>query len=251
MVLQGLLLDSGDTLMRPRGGRWNPRFDFEAVVARHVGELEPAELREAFAVGDRYLEHWQAASAELGPAKARAEYHRTILEALGVDDPAPALLEELDRPRPFTEIVEPFADTAVGLSRLHADGWRIAVVADTTPAMVDVYRALGLDRLIDTYVISGELGFSKPDPRMYRTASDRLGLHPADCVFVDDDPGNLDGAEALGYHVCGMSRYGEAPGDARRWVQDLEELRRHLALLRQHSRPFTPPGADEPRERSR
>jgi putative hydrolase of the HAD superfamily len=30
--LQGVLFDSGDVLIRPIGGRWNPRYDFEGIV---------------------------------------------------------------------------------------------------------------------------------------------------------------------------------------------------------------------------
>ena len=130
------------------------------------------------------------------------------------------------------EIVEPFPDTTDGLGRLHDDGWRIAIVADTSTGMVEVYRELGLDQMIETFVISGELGFGKPDPRMYRTASDRLQLEPADCVFVDDNPANLDGARALGYQVCGMARYAEPPSDSLTWVRDLDELFVHLLELR-------------------
>lgn len=200
-MLRGLLLDSGDTLMQPRGGRWNPRFDFEAVVSGHVRDIDPECLRSAFSAGDRYLHDWRTIEAKIGYKAARADYHRTILAVFGVADPTPALLEDLDRPLPFREIVEPFTDTAQGLVRLHEDGWRIAIVADTSPRMVEVYRELGLELSIETFVISGELGVSKPDARMYRTASDRLRLAPDECVFVDDDPANLDGALALGYHV--------------------------------------------------
>jgi FMN phosphatase YigB (HAD superfamily) len=226
-VLRGLLIDSGDTLMHPRGGRWNPRFDFEDVVTRHVGELDDTRLPAAFAAGAEYL-----AASRLGSAGARADYHRVILAGLGVPEPSAALLGELDRPLPFTDIVEPFRDTAEGLARLRDGGWRIAVVANTSPRMVDVYRALDLDGLIETFVISEELGFSKPDPRMYRTASDRLGLPPNECVFVDDDPDNLAGADAAGYLVCGMDRYGGVHDDAWPWVRDLQELVAHLAMLR-------------------
>lgn len=235
MLLQGLLLDSGDTLMHPRGGRWNPRFDFESVVNRHLGSVDAARLPSAFSAGERYLERWQEEVARVGVASARAQYHREILAGLGADDPAPELLEELDRPLPFTEIVEPFGDTAAGLRRLRDDGWRIAIVADTSPRMADVYHALGLHELIETFVISEELGVSKPDPRMYRTASERLRLQPGECVFVDDDPRNLAGARSLGYAACGMARYGDPPDDGLPWVRDLDELIVHLGSLRDHA----------------
>lgn len=105
-------------------------------------------------------------------------------------------------------------------------------MADTSSGMVDVYRELGLDRMIETFVISAELGCAKPDPRMYRTASDGLQLDAGECVFVDDSPDCLAGAAALGYLVCGMARYGEAPADGNPWVGNLDELRRHLEELR-------------------
>ena len=52
--------------------------------------------------------------------------------------------------------------------------------------------------LFDGVVISGEVGLRKPEPRIYELGAERLGLAPADCVFVDDLPGNLKPAAALG-----------------------------------------------------
>jgi len=41
-------------------------------------------------------------------------------------------------------------------------------------------------------------GVLKPDPRAYRACVDDLGLAPEECVFVDDQPRNVDGARAVG-----------------------------------------------------
>jgi putative hydrolase of the HAD superfamily len=41
-------------------------------------------------------------------------------------------------------------------------------------------------------------GILKPDARAYQAALDALGLPAADCVFVDDQRRNVDGARALG-----------------------------------------------------
>ncbi len=41
-------------------------------------------------------------------------------------------------------------------------------------------------------------GILKPDPRSYALVVDGLGLAPADCLFVDDQTRNLDGARAAG-----------------------------------------------------
>ena len=55
-----------------------------------------------------------------------------------------------------------------------------------------------LEELFDAWVISSEVGLRKPDPAIYELAAERLGLPPAACVFVDDLPGNLKPARALG-----------------------------------------------------
>jgi putative hydrolase of the HAD superfamily len=52
--------------------------------------------------------------------------------------------------------------------------------------------------LFDGVVISGEVGVRKPDPRIYELAARAVGLAPQACVFVDDLPGNLKPARALG-----------------------------------------------------
>lgn len=56
----------------------------------------------------------------------------------------------------------------------------------------------GLDRLLDGYVISGDVGARKPDPAIYRHLIAQVGAEPASIVFVDDRLPNLDAAAALG-----------------------------------------------------
>jgi len=52
--------------------------------------------------------------------------------------------------------------------------------------------------LFDAVVISGEIGIRKPAPEIYALAAERLGRAPERCVFVDDLPGNLKPAAAIG-----------------------------------------------------
>src|SRR5690606_39274721 len=57
-------------------------------------------------------------------------------------------------------------------------------------------RLFGLDRVVDAIVISAEEKIAKPDPRIYRLAAERLGVEPAQAVFIDDVAENIDGARA-------------------------------------------------------
>lgn len=58
-----------------------------------------------------------------------------------------------------------------------------------------------LRRLFDVLVISGEHGIRKPEPAIYALAVERMGMAPEELVFVDDLPGNLKPARALGIHT--------------------------------------------------
>jgi len=53
-------------------------------------------------------------------------------------------------------------------------------------------------RLFDGLVISHLEGIRKPDPAIYALGAERIGLPPEACVFVDDLPGNLKPARAMG-----------------------------------------------------
>jgi putative hydrolase of the HAD superfamily len=52
--------------------------------------------------------------------------------------------------------------------------------------------------LFDEVVISAEVGMRKPEERIFLLATGRLGLSPAECVFIDDIEANVKAAEEAG-----------------------------------------------------
>jgi epoxide hydrolase-like predicted phosphatase len=84
------------------------------------------------------------------------------------------------------------------------DGVRAARRAGVRTGMLsnswgdDRYDRGLLAELFDGWVISGEVGIRKPDPAIYELAAERIGLPPEACVYVDDLPGNLKPARAMG-----------------------------------------------------
>jgi putative hydrolase of the HAD superfamily len=57
---------------------------------------------------------------------------------------------------------------------------------------------LGLTGLFEVAISSHQVGLYKPDPQMYLTALDRLGVSPDRVMFFDDVPANVIAASALG-----------------------------------------------------
>ncbi|MBR7837344.1 HAD-IA family hydrolase [Actinospica durhamensis] len=197
---KAVLLDSGGVLMQPIGGRWNPRADFERTVLSRDPQITAEQFAQAIALGDRFM-----ATAESTPDLDK--YHAVMLEHLGI--PASAdLLAELVRPVPADVVLEIFDEVIDTLKTLQARGVRMAVVSDAWPNLPQLHADLGIHEFFEAYAISAVLGCRKPDPRMYRHASDALGLTPADCLFVDDSPELVAAALDLGYQARWMDRTG-------------------------------------------
>jgi putative hydrolase of the HAD superfamily len=58
----------------------------------------------------------------------------------------------------------------------------------------------GFEQLTDEIVYSHEAGISKPDPRIYELACERLGVLPEEMIFLDDVEPNVAAAQDLGAH---------------------------------------------------
>jgi HAD superfamily hydrolase (TIGR01509 family) len=213
--IHGVLFDAGGVLIRPIGGRWNPRYDFEGIVVAHHPQIRAGLFPAAFAAGQRLL--------DAGTTTAnRTDYHRAMLRVLGIERPSPALLHELEAP-PAGPIVEVFPDVRRVLDKLRTRGVRMSVVSDSWAGLEFVFRDLDIERYFEGFVISEILGCRKPDPRMYAAGSDLLGLDPGDCLFIDDDPQLVSAAVDLGYHGVAIAREEQRPA-AVRVITSLDEL---------------------------
>jgi putative hydrolase of the HAD superfamily len=65
--------------------------------------------------------------------------------------------------------------------------------------------------VLDELVFSCDVGVSKPDPRIYEIACERLGVEAAYCLFVGDGANDeLPGAERAGMTALQLRARGEA-----------------------------------------
>lgn len=150
-----------------------------------------AEGLAADTVRDRFMSDPEARGLlerlETGRAH-EAEFEAAFGKLLGV---APERL--IDRMFGF---MVPDEAMVAGVLTARSAGVRTAMLSNSWGE--DRYDHAQLERLFDAWVISGEVGVRKPDPEIYALAAERIGLPPEECVFVDDLPGNLKPARALG-----------------------------------------------------
>jgi putative hydrolase of the HAD superfamily len=89
----------------------------------------------------------------------------------------------------YKRIVEVGSTVFSTLETLRERGYKLGLVSNfcNIPSVVkDNLNELGLLSYFDQVVISCELGWRKPSPKVYEAISKQIGIAPAECLFVGD-----------------------------------------------------------------
>jgi HAD superfamily hydrolase (TIGR01509 family) len=105
----------------------------------------------------------------------------------------------LDRWLPILTPIE----SSVELVRLFKEkGLGLYVISNFHRAAFDyIWSRYPWLRLFDGMVISCETQTLKPEPAIYQTLLEKYSLNPAECLFIDDSPANVEGARQMGMHA--------------------------------------------------
>jgi epoxide hydrolase-like predicted phosphatase len=111
----------------------------------------------------------------------------------------------------FAEYPDASAAMVDTVRQLRGAGYRTALLTNNAREWEPMWRSLiPVDELFDVVVDSSAVGLRKPDARIYELTCERLGLDPAECIFVDDLECNIDAAAALGMEVVHCTNPTEA-----------------------------------------
>ncbi|MEU4692810.1 HAD-IA family hydrolase [Actinoplanes sp. NPDC023714] len=141
----------------------------------------PPQLAEHWADRDLYEHSHRAAYTGL------ASTVHTDVEGL-----ADALYDRLLRPDGWL----PYPDTEPTLRKLHDAGIKIGVVSNVGFDIRPHFASWGLDPLVDAYVLSYEVGRTKPDPAIFLRACGMLGADPERTLMVGDTPADAGAVNA-------------------------------------------------------
>lgn len=85
------------------------------------------------------------------------------------------------------------------LLKLKRDGYLTGLISDCTTETPLVWQRTPFAPMFNVTVFSCNVGFKKPDPRIYRLATDPLGVRPQDCLYIGDGASReLSGASQAG-----------------------------------------------------
>lgn len=133
------------------------------------------------------------------------QYYDAVLGAMGISLP-PDALAQLASIQTYRDDRYGLFDDVLPMLRAWRATYRIGIVSDAPPSTRRIMDSVGVTALLDGATYSSELGILKPNPDIYRATLAKLDVLPEDAVFVDDMPGNLVGAEAIGMRGIQMRR---------------------------------------------
>ncbi len=94
-----------------------------------------------------------------------------------------------------------------GLHRLKQKGWQIGVVTNGPPSQSEKVTGTGLDRVVDGWVVSEEVGVRKPDRRIFEIAADHCSSSLDGGWMVGDSaPADMVGARNAGLRSVWLHR---------------------------------------------
>ena len=198
-TIEAVLLDVGGVFHLPDHDR------ITAAMGRVGVVVDPADLDRAHYAGVRCLTDFTEGDRNIWLA-----YNRGYARALGadgrVDEVAEMLLNEFTTGGVWTRIIP---GSPEALAALAATGVKLAIVSNADGTVED---QLAADRIcqigdgpgveMDVILDSSVVGVSKPDPRIFEIALERLGgIAPERAIHVGDTPA----ADAIGALAAGIT----------------------------------------------
>ncbi|GAB3154233.1 hypothetical protein GCM10027290_48360 [Micromonospora sonneratiae] len=188
-----LLLDLDNTLLDRAGAFRSWAQNFLSEIGAPADDLDWLLSVDADGLTDR----WDVADA--------------IRERYGLRTPSIELVDAQHEGMAHYTRLDPLIACAL---RIAGDaGWVPVVVCNGTVRQEDTkIRRTGLDRYVADWVISEEVGVSKPNPRIFALAAQRARMHLRGAWVVGDGPeADIGGAAAVGLPSVWLHR-------GRRWV---------------------------------
>ncbi len=102
---------------------------------------------------------------------------------------------------------------------LRDSGLRLGLLTNNVKEFGDHWRSsFPVEELFEVVVDSSHVGMRKPEREIYELTCERLGIGPAEAVFIDDNADNIAAAESLGMATV---HFGEDPWAA---LAELDEI---------------------------
>lgn len=232
MTIRAVFFDLGGTLLVMRRDKVFRKVLLEQGLDVDLERIHRAYLRVEISWLDKY------SKKELTPEQTKEAYRdldANVFQALFPDSPvAQAYSVSKKIQTTWPEVaksvpLELYPDTIPTLTRLKEDRYVLALVSNAPPDTKDAVESLGLSGYLDPVVISGLVGYSKPNPEIFNIALRLAKVLPEQTVHIGDVyESDVVGARSAGIQGILLDRDGsQASMDSPR-IGGLEEVYRFL-----------------------
>ena len=196
-TVRGVLLDFSGTLFRLEiNEHWQPAAGIDPLDVEQQEQIlraMTAPVEPTFELPAQLRQDW--ARRDIEPDVHR-RVNIAVLQAAGMADAtiAEAFYNRLLDPTSW----QPYPDTKAALERLRAARIPIAIVSNIAWDIRRVFDRFGLTDLVDEFVLSYLEGVVKPDPKIFQTACERIGVAPQDTLMIGDSAEADGAATAIG-----------------------------------------------------
>lgn len=181
-------------------------LDVHAAVRAHAGRIGPEANAVSALWRTKQLEYTWVRSLMGRHADFAAVTAEALDHALAVHGVAADAGLRADLLAAYRELGA-FDDARATLAALRAAGLKTAILSNGTPEwLAAAARAAELAGLLDAVWSVESVGVYKPDPRVYRLATEGLGLAPAQIGFVSSNPWDAAAAAVNGFRAVRVNR---------------------------------------------
>lgn len=205
-MIKGIIFDLDDTLYDYRNAN--------ELAERYIKQYIAKQHRLPNEVVEGALQAGKNRTKQLLPEGAaqhsRILYFQHALEQMGINPIGKAWQLECIFWEKFLEKIEPYSGVQDVLAWLMSKRIKIAVCTDLTAGIQhQKIMKLGLDKYIDVLVTSEEVGYEKPDRRMFQLTLEKLQLNPKGTVVVGDSwEKDIQGAVNMGIKAIWKNNQG-------------------------------------------
>lgn len=194
--VKAIFFDAGGTLINLD----SPRIC--ALISQELGIIAQAEKFPRAQCGAMAEVARIVATEGRSTERLKREFYTTLLPEVGVTEEkleaAIACVLKLAE----AEMLWRKADeaTAPALARLKERGLILAVVSNSDGRIESAFEQAGLTHYFDFFIDSYLVGVEKPDPQIFRIATEHAGVAPAEAAYV----GDLYSVDVIGAQSAGL-----------------------------------------------
>ena len=205
--IRAILFDSGKVLNGPVTGHWfiTPNF-WNYIDKNTFDSIDKSRIISAFKKADQYIVNQKLIKTKEEEYLHFINFYEKFASQLPELNLTSDAIKGIAKDLVFNPHKYAFYDDALSVIPKLKSTYKLAVVSDAWPSLLDVYKENRMDSYFDSMVISCFLGTLKPDVKMYCTALQELKVNPEETVFVDDSLKNCMGAMSLGISTVLLCR---------------------------------------------